>query len=194
MEWITNYAPQPYPAQIDRTLAATGQGIYVADCARCHGTYDAALDRPALTSFPNWEGDVGTYLGPPLELTQEVADAVNGSGYAPYLAVRPVRVRTAPPLTGLWASAPYLANGSVPTLWHLMRPEARPREFAIGGHALDMDRVGIALAPPVGYAPWADTGVIDTTVEGFSNAGHAAPFDQLSEADKDALLEYLKLL
>lgn len=194
MAWIAQLTPQPYPAAIDRARATAGQDIYAVHCAECHGSYDASLTRPALTSFPNWEGDVGTYLGPPLALIQEVAVAVNTSEYAPYLVVRPARVRSAVPLTGLWASAPYLANGSVPTLWHLMRPDARPRQFAIGGHALDMDRVGIDLDAPDGYVPWASTGVIDTTQEGFSNVGHVAPFEDLNEAQKDALLEYLKLL
>jgi hypothetical protein len=50
----------------------------------------------------------------------------------------------APILNGVWATAPYLHNGSVPTLWHLMHPESRPCRFEVGGHKLDSTKVGIA--------------------------------------------------
>ena len=107
----------------------------------------------------------------------------------------------AQPLTGLWSSAPYLHNGSVPTLWHLMHPDERPAAFDVGGHALDLMRVGIAgetqdgaWATPAGYTPWAKPVRIDTSVPGLLATGHEQPFDTMSEPDKAALLEYLKLL
>ena len=72
------------------------------------------------------------------------------------------------------------------------------------GDAFDVGRrrVGIAGEPdgagnwvtPAGYQPWTEPTRIDTTVPGLGSAGHDAPFDQLSEADKTALTEYLKLL
>lgn len=191
--WIADYTPQPFPAPIDPTKASQGQQIYTTACAACHGTYDTAQP-PALVSFPNWEGDIGTDAGPPLSQIEAIADAINASPYGPYLAARPTTLRSAPPLTGLWASAPYLANGSVPTLWHLMRPALRPDTFAIGGHRLDMARVGIDLTPPATYVPWSTARLFDSNDVGKSNAGHAIGFDRLSEADKDALLEFLKQL
>ena len=46
-------------------------------------------------------------------------------------------------LAGAWASAPYLHNGSVPTLWHLLsKPEHRPRTFVIGCREFDAEKVG----------------------------------------------------
>ena len=200
--WMMTYTPQPYPGQIDPSLLPRGRDIYAEGCAACHGTYDASLDAPALISFPNWEGDVGTDARR-IELTgSELASAVNASTYGQYIDARAAEAYTAPPLTGIWASAPYFHNGSVPTLWHLMRPAERPPRFWVGGHALDLERVGIAgqddgsggWLPPDGAEPWAISEEIDTGDYGLGAQGHAVGFEDLSEADKAALLEYLKLL
>ena len=69
----------------------------------------------------------------------------------------------APDLSGIWATAPYLHNGSVPTLWHLLHPAERPQRFYVGGHALDYQLMGIAgtldsdglYGYPEDYSPWA---------------------------------------
>ncbi|SMY08747.1 hypothetical protein [Flavimaricola marinus] len=192
--WMQDYAPQPFPGEIDMALAATGQQIYAAGCAECHGSYDDSLTNPELTSFPNWEGDIGTDPQRARLLTQTIADAVNGGTFGPYINARTVTGYTAPPLTGIWASAPYFHNGAVPTLWHMMRPETRPAVFEVGGHRLDLARVGIDLSPPADYVPWSIPAEVDTAAFGLSAGGHEVGFDVLGEAEKDALLEYLKLL
>jgi cytochrome c5 len=202
MRWLRAYAPQPYPRPIDATLAARGHGIYAATCATCHGSLSSSLTQPQLESFPNWSGDVGTDKLR-IELFDEATiAAVNGSQFGKYIAARPAQGYAAPPLVGLWSSAPYLHNGSIPTLYHLMHPGARPAKFQVGGHALDLERVGIAGVAagdgswtyPATYQPWSEPVLIDTTLPGLSNSGHDQPFAGMSEADKAALLEYLKLL
>ena len=108
----------------------------------------------------------------------------------------------APILSSLWATAPYLHNGSVPTLRQLMNPAERPARFMVGGHKLDLVDVGIAgrLAEdgvwryPEGYQPWSDPEVYDTSLPGLSNRGHEREFGPLSEEEKRALIEYLKVL
>lgn len=192
--WMEGYRPQRFPGVIDRDRLEEGQGIYARDCAACHGSYDASLTEPALISFPNWEGDVGTDMARADLLTEEVAGAVNGGLFGQYIAARTVAGYAAPPLTGIWASAPYLHNGSVPTLWHLMRPERRPDWFEVGGHRLDLLRVGIDLAPPLDHVPWSIPAEVETRAFGLGNGGHEVGFAGLTEAEKDALLEYLKLL
>ena len=192
-DWMQTYAPQPFPGPIERALIAQGRLVYGRNCVQCHGQYDDSLTAPALVAFPNWEGAIGTDPARARLLTQEIADAVN-AGFGDYIAARTVDAYTAPPLTGLWASAPYLHNGSVPTLWHLMRPDSRPAWFEVGGHRLDLQRVGIDLAPPLDYVPWSTPAEVDTTAFGLSNGGHGVGFEGLTEAEKDALLEYLKLL
>lgn len=187
--WMTDYAPQPYPAAINTELAQKGAVIFADTCASCHGTHDA---QGQLISFPNWEGDVGTDPERARLVTKDLVDAVNGSGFGAHITARTVDGYTAPPLVGIWASAPYLHNASVPTLWHLMRPDQRPVRFAVGGHRLDMAKVGIDLSPDRDYVPWALSETIDTADFGLSNVGHNIGFDGLDENAKVALLEYLK--
>ncbi|MET1411255.1 hypothetical protein ABVF61_03250 [Roseibium sp. HPY-6] len=202
LKWLTTYRPQPFPGQIDRTQLNLGQSVYAANCSRCHGVYNSSLETPELVSFPNWLGDVGTDRGL-MELTdQSVADAVNAGRFGRYISAKSTGAYAAPPLTGIWASAPYLHNGSVPTLWHLMRPDRRPLKFVVGGHSLDMEKVGIrgradgagGWVPQADHSPWALTEEIDVNAYGLGNQGHESEFDILSEDEKDALLEYLKLL
>ena len=202
LAWMAGYRPQPFPGEIDRTRLPRGRDVFAAECAACHGHYDTDLNAPVLVSFPNWLGEIGTDRAR-IELTgPHVADAVNGGRFGAYIAATAAEGYIAPPLTGLWSSAPYLHNGSVPTLWHLMHPEARPERFVIGGHALDMTRVGIAgvddgaggWMPPPDHTPWAIEVEIDTTAFGLGHDGHEAEFEALSDADRAALLEYLKLL
>jgi len=192
--WMDDYAPQPFPGDIDMAAARIGRDLYAERCAACHGRYSPALDRPELVEFPNWEGDIGTDPQRANLLRQEIADTVNGGLFGAYIDARTVTTYTAPPLTGVWASAPYFHNGSVPTLWHLLRPETRPDVFTVGGHKLDLARVGIDLDPPEDYQPWATEVEIDTGAFGLSNGGHSEGLIGMTEAEKDALLEYLKLL
>ncbi|MEM8786895.1 MAG: hypothetical protein AAGE76_01395 [Pseudomonadota bacterium] len=200
--WMRDYRPQPFPGEIDESLLPKGRSVYAAGCSGCHGRYDDSLTAPALVSFPNWLGDVGTDRRR-IELTDEtIARAVAAGPYAAHISAAAAEGYIAPPLTGIWSSAPYLHNGSVPTLWHLMHPETRPERFVVGGHALDLDRVGIAgvddgsggWMPPEGHTPWAIPVEVDTSRYGMSRTGHEDAFEGLDAADRAALLEYLKRL
>jgi mono/diheme cytochrome c family protein len=92
------------------------------------------------------------------------------------------------PLSGIWASAPYLHNGSVPTLAELLKPPpARVAKFWVGGREFDPAAVGND------YDEGPNRTLLDTTLPGNSNAGHAFG-TQLSGAQKHDLLEYLKSL
>lgn len=90
------------------------------------------------------------------------------------------------PLNGIWATAPYLHNGSIPNLKALLTAVAeRPRTFRTGSREYDVTNVGFdPLTGPFTY---------DTSVKGNSNQGHAFGVS-LSEAQKLDLIEYLKSL
>jgi hypothetical protein len=84
-------------------------------------------------------------------------------------------------LHGIWAQAPYLHNGSVPTLGHLMCPETRPKKFLRGNLNYDEGLVGFewSVQPGGRYGP-NDTILIkeyDTSVPGKSNGGHTFAAD-----------------
>lgn len=100
-------------------------------------------------------------------------------------------------LNGIWATAPYLHNGSVPTLYDLLLPkrgpkdppggEYRPDTFMVGSHEFDPVKVGLKSE---GYAGF----LFDVKVRGNSNAGHDYGTRDLSKAERMDLLEYLKTL
>jgi len=94
-----------------------------------------------------------------------------------------------PTLTGVWTRAPYLHNGSVPTLYDLFQPsDKRPEMFHTGNREFDPVKVGTK----------SDSGpsVLNTTEKGNSNKGHEGPAygTELSEKEKMDLIEYLKSL
>jgi hypothetical protein len=92
------------------------------------------------------------------------------------------------PMDGIWATAPYLHNGSVPTLRDLFTPEAsRPKTFYVGSRAFDPTNVGFSTTQGPGTFPF------DTAIPGNSNLGHTWG-TSLTPADVDALIEYLKSL
>lgn len=96
-------------------------------------------------------------------------------------------VYKARPLNGIWAASPYLHNGSVPTLYDLLRPAAeRPKKFAVGRWQFDPKKVGYESD---GNMPW----VYDTALTGNHNSGHEYG-TALPDADRWALVEYLKTL
>ncbi len=92
------------------------------------------------------------------------------------------------PLYGIWAAAPFLHNGSVPTLYDLLLPpERRPKTFALGARQYDPVKLGFAVETSCSQQDC----LVDTTRTGNGNGGHLWGTD-LSESDRMALLEYLK--
>jgi hypothetical protein len=95
------------------------------------------------------------------------------------------------PLKGIWATAPYLHNGSVPTLYDLLHPDTRPAKFAVGNREFDPVKIGYRSdVSSTGPNVW----IFDTSQPGNSNIGHSGDAfgTSLPEDQKAALLEYLK--
>jgi len=92
------------------------------------------------------------------------------------------------PLNGIWASAPFLHNGSVPSLWELLKkPNDRMRQFYVGNGELDPVHVGFSI----NSGPF--TSKFDTAIPGNSNQGHDYGTD-LNDTEKMELIEYIKTL
>jgi len=94
------------------------------------------------------------------------------------------------PLYGIWAAAPYLHNGSVPTLYDLLLPpEQRPKTFALGARDYDPVKVGFVVSTDCSPQDC----LVDTTLTDYGNrnGGHIWGTN-LSESERMALLEYLK--
>ena len=141
----------------------------------------------------------------------DIRASLKGGNYDPDTSVEPLKslfAYKARPLNGIWATAPYLHNGSVPSLYDLLLPKKRPGDpadgeyrpdtFVVGSREFEPDKVGLRHS---GYAGF----VFDTSIPGNSNAGHeytsgrtAQPDGRILPAlDKEArldLLEYIKTL
>ena len=196
--YISSLKPPQYPYTIDRKLAARGETAFRRVCADCHGTYgreasyperlvridEVKTDRVRLDSLSpahrdsygqSWFAEFGKkkYLDDP-------------GGYV------------APPLGGIWASAPYFHNGSVPTLWHVLHPQERPAVWQRTQDGYDQAKAGLEAKvfpaiPKEITSDWEKRTYFNTTLFGKSAAGHEFP-DRLSEEEKQAVLEYLKTL
>jgi hypothetical protein len=96
-------------------------------------------------------------------------------------------------LYGIWAAAPYLHDGSVPSLAEFLKPaKDRSADFKVGP-AYDKDTVGLAADQPKFDYTFHTTGC-DKQASGNSRCGHEYGATQLKPDEKKALLEYLKTL
>ncbi|SFN36976.1 di-heme-cytochrome C peroxidase [Dokdonella immobilis] len=148
--------------------------------------FGPALEARAQTSDLVVHAAVGAALGHPLESVRNALKSFHREIGSP-LNSHPDGYK-ARPLSGIWASAPYLHNGSVPTLAELLKaPAQRTTQFFVGSREFDPQSVGLAAA----RGDNAD--LFDTDLPGNSNAGHAYGTN-LADDDKRDLLEYLKSL
>jgi hypothetical protein len=201
--FIDNLPPPPYPFDsVDLARAREGKALFKDTCASCHTPRNeriyaartlgvdpnrsmvntsvsrfglAALVMEACTIYGlNHQGEPGADWCVPKgdwsarqdeyfrDTPRRVAEGKNGY--------------KADMLRGIWAQAPYLHNGSVPTLGQLVCPSTRPARFLRGNLHYDEQMVGFEWAerPRVRYAPGESILVkeIDTTVAGRANTGH----------------------
>jgi hypothetical protein len=146
--------------------------------------FGPALGARAQTSDLVVHAAVGAALGHPLQSVRDAVGSLHSVIKTP-LDPRP-RGYKARPLSGIWASAPYLHNGSVPNLAELLTPPGkRSTQFPVGSRAFDPERVGLDLSAP--------GSMFDTGLPGNSNVGHVYG-TTLAESEKRDLLEYLKSL
>lgn len=189
----------PYP--IDEGLAAEGDEIFVRECRACHGTYGEN------ETFPNHVysiAEVGTDPAYATEATNGSRDRfydwVARSPYGDTDSAAPSPGYIAPPLDGIWATAPYLHNGSVPSMEALLSTDLRPKYWR---HRLDLreydpEAMGwrfevLASGQEAETDPETRRLIYDTSLRGYGNQGHAYS-DMLTDEERSALIEYLKTL
>lgn len=196
--YIESLDPPDFPFVIDGELARQGSSVFADNCASCHGTYG---DSP---SYPNRVvplKKIDTDAVRLKALTEHDRKVYRNSWFASYGAdetvVSPIGY-LAPPLDGIWASAPYFHNGSVPTLEGVLDSKSRPVVWKRNKTNYDQKRVGLSVdtfesIPSAVKRRDIKRTYFDSTRRGKSNAGHAFG-DKLSEMQRAALIEYLKTL
>jgi mono/diheme cytochrome c family protein len=212
-----------YPFDVDVKLAQQGQQLFTDNCAQCHqphngkiyDTLGTNIDRSLVVNWIIRKGGIeGFYkqCSPDTEVNMygEIQkpcaefDGVSLKGKKD-LIMSPDNQHhgySARPLSGIWAQAPFLHNGSVPTLYHLLMPKERPTRFIKSQLDYDPELLGFAWDK---QKPFTEGYLFDTTsFSTFSNAGHDKDIKEGNQVFKldwsqdklgaMAIIEYLKTL
>jgi mono/diheme cytochrome c family protein len=194
LAYIYSIQPPKYPRPVNTVLARKGGVLYVQYCAKCHGNNGAGKDYPNLLIPASLIGTDSLLYKSNFQSPQFIA-WFNKSWFAQ--GDHPARLEPfdgyiAPPLDGIWITAPYLHNGSVPTLEGVLNSKARPTYWSRDFDDPQYDYVNVGWkyadeASPRGSA------VYNTTLPGYGNYGHRFG-DRLTEPERKAVIEYLKTL
>lgn len=189
--YLRSKAPPPFPEafRIDTAAAGAGELIYREYCGECHGWDGAHLGKPIPIT------EIGTDRERFDTWSQEHADATNAvarrMGVERKNMVKDIGY-VSQPLDGIWLRAPYLHNGSVPTLRDLLNPPAeRPKIFYRGCDIYNPVDMGFVSAGPSDACPRVFE--FRTQERGNDNGGHVYG-TTLNDDEKAWLIEYMKTL
>jgi mono/diheme cytochrome c family protein len=213
--FINDLPPPPYPFTVNMELAAQGKPLFEQKCATaCHHARNPKVYDVGTEMNRAWQISPTARLGL-LELTREACELYVEQGGSDWC--RPKRGSReeddeayfvtprgdkagykANVLHGIWAQAPYLHNGSVPTLWHLLRPAERPATFIRGNINYDEALVGFVWDEAPALDEYGDGDAVhyaehETHLRGNSNQGHTFG-SQWSDDQVRAVIEYMKTL
>lgn len=225
-ELLDGLPASPYPFEVDIALAKQGQALFAEHCADCHQpkngkVYDnlgTSLSRAYVVGFLlNYAARKELYANcaPDTTVTME------GKTVKPCAEFEGVSLEgkkdllmspndqhhgyNARPLSGVWAQAPYLHNGSVPTLYHLLVPGERPETFMKSRLNYDKKHLGFSWQPQQNSSDKEEGYLFKANViPALSNKGHDRDIKEGKRtyrldwsADKQgafAIIEYLKTL
>lgn len=203
-------------------------------CANCHGSYTKIASSPDLSVPGSWEVNYQhshrmrnvktdeTYnrtlqtIRPVADRTKPLVEYYAKQGtpeLTPKFSVPTRAGYVAPPLVGIWTSAPYFHNGSVPTVEAVLnskiRPEIWQRQLR-DPYAYDLGRLGLVYQPmtrseykarsknaetshPMSEIALDHGATYDTQSFGHGNMGHTFG-DSLTYEERMAVMEFLKSL
>jgi len=194
-DWIWTLPPPKYPWPVDQAMASRGAPLYQQLCASCHA--DNRFRDGVIAGSRVGQVEPLRIIGTDPYRFNSYTPAFASNQYSLYpdspyrfTHFRKTNGYANHPLDGIWLRAPYLHNGSVPTLRDLLdAPESRPKMFYRGYDVYDQAKLGF-----VSDVAAADGQVFtryDTSVPGNANTGHVYG-TTLSDDDKRAIVEYLK--
>jgi hypothetical protein len=201
--YLLSLEPPNYPFTIDKDLASQGQKLFGQHCVECHGTYGPNGKYKNKIVPQKRVGTDATRLS---GLSSDYFEFYNQSWFAEekperFKATKPEGYQ-APPLGGIWATAPYFHNGSAPTVFHVLNSKARPkfftRTYRTEKEDYDPVKLGWKITELKGPADpklpaIEQRKVYDTTQPGRGNGGHTFG-DDFDEGQRRAIIEYLKTL
>jgi mono/diheme cytochrome c family protein len=194
LAYIYSIKAPKYPRPIDTELAQKGEAIFTANCSKCHGTYGEKETYPNLL-IPASIIQTDTFLYSANYQNPQFVNWFNNSWFASgdhAATLVPYSGYIAPPLDGIWATAPYLHNGSVPNLEAVLNSKLRPAYWQRNFDTPQYDYEN----PGWPYIQFTEPGgntVYNTKLHGYGNMGHYFG-DKLSGKERIAVIEYLKTL
>ena len=194
LAYIYSLQPPAFPDQVNTELAGKGQLVFEQYCMDCHGTYGKDASYPNLL-IPEDIIQTDSALYSSNYSSPQFVNWFNQSWFTtgdhPAKLV-PFRGYIAPPLDGVWATAPYLHNGSVPDLETLLNSKIRPeywsRDFKDPQYNFDSPGWKYKIESEA-----RDKDTYNTNLKGYGNGGHTFG-DKLTDEERTALIEYLKTL
>jgi len=197
--YATSLRAPKYPYKIDYFLAEKGHDIFNERCSSCHGIYaiTGVQYREVVIPWDIIKTDSELWRFQYYE-SQRFTDWLSKSWYGELGHSKPANGYIAPPLNGIWITAPYFHNGSVPTIEGVLNSQKRPAVWrryqkldvydqgTLGWKFADLTRVKDHKHIPAKF-------IYDTSKKGYANTGHDYG-DNLSATQRKALIEYLKTL
>jgi hypothetical protein len=206
--FMLSIQPPAYPFAIDHSLAAQGKILFESNCSKCHGTYG---DKPTYPNKIIPLKVIGTDDKRFFGITKDFGRFYNSSWFSKEIQgwfsddykARETDGYQAPPLDGIWATAPYLHNGSIPSVYTLLNSKARPKVFTrdfenkfvnynqkeLGWNYQFKNNSDHLLEKEITeQRKW-----YDTSTPGRLNIGHTFG-DDLTEDERSQVIEYLKTL
>jgi len=193
-DWLLNLPAPSYPYPINEELAAVGKPIFESTCASCHLFGGSGVGKVVpIEEIGTDRGRLDSYTYKTLSNQNTLFTGISYRGVDQrFNHFRKTNGYASIPLDGIWLRAPYLHNGSVPTLRDLLEaPDKRPQTFYRGFDVFDQKKVGFVYdVPSEGNRQYFK---FDTNLPGNGNGGHIYGVD-LSAEEKEALVEYMKKL
>ncbi len=187
-----------------------------ATCSSCHGSYTQSkpksthwkVNYPGVIKSVTTVGTDNTYSQVSNHISSGIqdllADARNAiaekhgskqaKSYGPRLAVARKRGVIPPPLVGLWASPPYFHNGSVPTVYHVLRASERPKTWtrptALANSSFDPDKLGFKLETPLLETPMLDANRSKASSADTEDSNQLLLSSPISRKTSESMLTY----
>jgi mono/diheme cytochrome c family protein len=209
---VAKLSPPTYPFKIDLDLAKKGRELYQLSCVNCHGDHQRSFDGKPIYRPTKWIklSKINTDPDRARTVDQELKLLVDQSETSHLLSFnqRKSQGYLAPKLWGIWSRFPYLHNGSVPTLYHLLLPpNQRPSVFSMkdAGETYRFDQKHLGLTFPIAKSSnWkkmlskakkGKRSLYYINRFGHSNKGHYfQEFQDFTHQDRLAIIEYMKTL
>ena len=192
LSYIYSLQPPAFPKPVNRSLAREGGIVYTDHCAKCHGNPNTAGSYPNLL-IPASIIKTDTMLFSSNYQSAQFVNWFNGSWFSKGdhpARLEPYSGYIAPPLDGIWITAPYFHNGSVPTLEAVLDSRLRPTYWSRDFNNLEYDYNKVGWKYQVNDAATSNV-VYNCKLPGYGNSGHYFA-DRFSDRQRKAVIEYLK--